>query len=193
MNIVIGGSYHKFLEEINKIHDRLERNGHKILAPLKSARASKVDSKYNYILFQGEEEKNPVNVQKKFLKQIRKADAFVICNKNGYMGQTVAAEMGWAYAAIKDKKFPLKQMYLTDSITLLDTLEKKGRISIQDVKDDSQLQYYKKYYNMTEEEIRDQCEFILIHIAGYKSEGVLTVGIDKLLEKEKMQYYDEGR
>lgn len=66
MNIVIGGSYHKFLEEINKIHDRLERNGHKILAPLKSARASKVDSKYNYILFQGEEEKNPVNVQKNF-------------------------------------------------------------------------------------------------------------------------------
>ena len=81
MNIVIGGSYHKFLNEINALHRRLEENGHHVIAPIKDARQSKIDSKYNYVLFQGEETENPQEVEQRFMKKIRKADAFVLCNK----------------------------------------------------------------------------------------------------------------
>ena len=52
MNIVIGGSYHKFLNEINALHRKLEENGHHVIAPIKDAKQSKVDSLYNYVLFQ---------------------------------------------------------------------------------------------------------------------------------------------
>ena len=81
MNIVIGGSYHKFSNEINVLHRRLEKEGHHVIAPVKDAEQRKVDDRYNYILFQGEETKNPVDVQKRFMNKIRKVDAFVVCNK----------------------------------------------------------------------------------------------------------------
>ena len=45
MNIVIGGSYHKFLNEINALHRRLEENGQHVIAPIKDARQSKLDSR----------------------------------------------------------------------------------------------------------------------------------------------------
>lgn len=41
MDIVIGGSYHKFLKDINKLHDKLEKSGHRVLAPIRCARESK--------------------------------------------------------------------------------------------------------------------------------------------------------
>lgn len=81
MNIVIGGSYHKFLNEINVLHRKLEENGHHVIAPIKDARQSELDSRYNYVLFQGEETENPVEVQKRFMDKIQEADAFVLCNK----------------------------------------------------------------------------------------------------------------
>ena len=59
MNIVIGGSYHKFLNEINALHRRLEENGHHVIAPIKDARQSKIDSRYYYVVSQGEETENP--------------------------------------------------------------------------------------------------------------------------------------
>ena len=94
MNIVIGGSYHKFLKDINELHDKLEKSGHRVLAPIRCARESKVDKKYDYVLLQGEEEENPIDVQNRFMEKIHNADAFVVCNKNGYMGQTVSLELG---------------------------------------------------------------------------------------------------
>ena len=45
MNIVIGGSYHKFLHEINVLHKRLEREGHNVLAPIKDVQE---DPQYKY-------------------------------------------------------------------------------------------------------------------------------------------------
>ena len=77
MKIVIGGSYHKFLDDINKIHNKLEEKGHIIIAPLKDAKASKVNLEYDYILFQGEEEQDPVEVQQKFIDKINNAEKYV--------------------------------------------------------------------------------------------------------------------
>ena len=69
MRIVIGGSYHKFLNDINELHDKLEKSGHIVLAPIKDAIKSKVDEKYSYVLFQGEEEENPIDVQERFMER----------------------------------------------------------------------------------------------------------------------------
>ena len=192
MKIVIGGSYHKFLDDINKLHKKLEEKGHIIIAPLKDAKASKVNLEYDYILFQGEEKQDPVKVQQKFMDKINNADAFVVCNKNGYIGNTVAMELGWAYAGIKNDKIPLKQIYLTDHISLLDIAKRKGKITKQDIENDEQLKHYKENYNMNEEEIIDYCQFILTHIKYYESTHALTIGIDRLLE-EKIVEEDEER
>lgn len=81
MNIVIGGSYHKFLNEINALHRKLEENGHHVIAPVKDARKGRLDNTYDYVLFQGQETENPVEVQQRFMDKIREADAFVLCNK----------------------------------------------------------------------------------------------------------------
>ena len=192
MKIVIGGSYHKFLDDINELHNKLEKSGHTVLAPLKEARESKVDPKFNYVLFQGEEKENPVEVQQRFMDKIHDADAFVVCNKNGYMGNTVAMELGWALAAIRSKQMPLKQIYLTDHITLLDTIKRKGKITMQDVENDPQFQLYRKYYGYSETP-ENYLEWIEIHIQGYETMGALTIGIDNLLNKEKSHDDDEER
>ena len=192
MRIVIGGSYHKFLNDINQLHDKLEKSRHTVLAPLKDAAKSKVDSKYNYVLFQGEEEENPFDVQQRFMDKIHSADAFVVCNKNGYMGDTVALELGWAFAAIRDEQKSLKQIYLTDHVTLLDTIKRKGRITLQDVENDPQFQFYRKYYGSNEMP-EDYLEWIAIHVQGYEAMGALTVGIDTLIDKEINREDEEER
>lgn len=192
MKIVIGGSYHKFLKDINELHDKLEKSGHTVLAPVKSAIESKVDTKYDYVLFQGEEEENPIDVQNRFMEKIHNADAFVVCNKNGYMGPTVCLELGWAFAAIRNNLGQLKQIYLTDTITLLDTIKSKGKVSLQDVEDDPQFQYYKNYYGSNETSA-DYFEWIAAHIQFYESSGALKVGINDLLIKDKSQEKDEER
>lgn len=190
MKIVIGGSYHKFLNDINQLHDKLEKSGHTVLAPLKEARKSRVDPKFNYVLFQGEEEENPIDVQQRFMDKIHDADVFVVCNKNGYMGNTVSMELGWALAAIRSKQMPLKQIYLTDHITLLDTIKRKGKIMMQDVENDPQFQLYRKYYGSNETP-EDYFEWIAIHVQGYEAMGTLTIGIDNLLNKEKSRDDEE--
>ena len=191
MDIVIGGSYHKFLKDINKLHDKLEKSGHRVLAPIRCARESKVDKKYDYVLFQGEEEENPIDVQNRFMEKIHNADAFVVCNKNGYMGQTVSLELGWAFAAIKNNYGRLKQIYLTDTITLLNTIKSKGKVLLQDIEDDSQFQYYKKCYG-SDATPTDYLELIGLHILFYESSGALKVGIGELLSKDKRRD-EEGR
>ena len=191
MRIVIGGSYHKFLNDINELHDKLEKSGHIVLAPIKDAIKSKVDEKYRYVLFQGEEEENPIDVQERFMEKIHNADAFVVCNKNGYMGQTVSLELGWAFAAIRNNYGRLKQIYLTDEITLLNTIKSKGKISLRDAENDPQFQYYKKHYEANETPT-DYLEWIAIQIQGYEASGALKIGIDELLTKKK-SYEDEER
>lgn len=193
MNIVIGGSYHKFLNEINAQHRKLEENGHHVIAPIKDAKQSKVDSWYNYVLFQGEEMENPVEVQKRFMQKIYKADAFVLCNKGGYIGMTAAMELGWAYGEVSNKFQRIKQIYLTDPITLLDTMKKQqGRLSLKDVEEDPQYSFFKKFYKV-EEPPEDYARFVCIDIYGYEDDGALTIGIDTLLTKENNRDLDDGR
>ncbi len=192
MKIVIGGSYHKFLNDINELHDKLEKSGHTVLAPMKGATESRVDPKFNYVLFQGEEEKKPVDVQQSFMDKIHNADAFVVCNKNGYIGTMAATEIGWALGAIRSKQMPLRQIYLTDHITLLDTIKRKGKITMEDVENDPQFQFYRKYYGSNEKP-EDYLEWVAIHIKGYEAMGALTIGIDNLLNKEKSRDDDGER
>lgn len=190
MKIVIGGSYHKFLRDINELHEKLLKNGHQVLAPIRCAIESKVDKKYDYVLFQGEEEKSPIDVQKKFMEKIHNADIFVVCNKNGYMGPTVCLELGWAFSAIRNNFGQLKRIYLTDPITLLNTIKQKEKVLVQDVEKDSQFQYYKENYGYNEPPT-DYLEWIGRHILFYESSGALKIGIGELLIKDKSHEEEE--
>lgn len=216
MNIVIGGSYHKFLKEINELHDKLEKNGHHVIAPVKNATPSKIDEHYNYVLFQGEDKKDPVKVQKNFVRNICKADAFVIYNKNGYLGMTAAAELGWAVGTISKihnlkQKFgqvvgeigsrihslKLKQIYFVEPITLIDTMKKKNNFAfcLEDIVNDPQYQQTIQYQKQDDSLIdhpKDYWWFMQI-ILEIESYGYVTMGIDSLLKERDYKEEDEER
>lgn len=182
MNLVIGGSYHKFLKEINYYHELFLKNGHSVLAPKRNAQNSKVDSKYNYVLFQGEESDDPVKVQQNFLKNIEGADAFVICNPHGYLGQTVALELGFAFANVRMPEHSLKQIYLTHNMPLLSQLDFNYNLSPKVAKTDPGYQYLVNYLGH-EDDIEDYIDFLKSTIMFYRDSGALTVGVDNLLTK----------
>ena len=112
--------------------------------------------------------------------------------KGGYIGITTAMELGWAYGAIRNHFQRLKQIYLTDSITLLDTMKKQGRLTLKDVQEDPQYRYFKRFYQM-EDSPEDYERFVCMNIYGYESDGALTIGIDSLLTKEKDKDFDNSR
>ncbi len=183
MNIVIGGSYHKFLKEINYYHELFLKNGHTVLAPKRNAQNSKVDSKYNYILFQGEENDDPIEVQKRFTNSIKGADTFVICNPHGYIGRTAAMELGFAYANIKDPQSPLEQIYLTHNMPLISQLRHNFNLSPEQAKNDPGYQYLVHYFSETN--IEDYLDFLQRTIMFFEYDGALTIGVDKLLTKTR--------
>lgn len=105
---------------------------------------------------------------------------------------TAAMELGWAYGAIKNHNKRIKQIYLIESITLLDTMKRKGRLTLKDVQEDPQYKYFQQVYKSTES-IEDYARFVCVDIYGYEQNGALTIGIDSLLVKEKNRDWDEGR
>ncbi len=104
---------------------------------------------------------------------------------------TAAMELGWAYAGIKSNLERIQQIYLTEPITLLDTMQKQKRLTLRDVQEDPQYIFFKRFYQ-TKESPEDYARF-LVDIYRYKSEGALTIGIDSLLTKEKNKDFGDSR
>ena len=92
---VISGSFRKYYQEIKGVIDQFENLGINVLSPKKSMIINPDDE---FALLESDETDDIFNIENKHLSAIKKADFLYIVNPNGYIGLTVAFEMGWAYA-----------------------------------------------------------------------------------------------
>lgn len=99
MKITVGGSFHEPVwSNVVETANKLRNAGHIILAP--GEEWTPINSEDGFVKFKGEEYMNPVDLQKGFLDTMLKSDAYVIVDYNGYVGQTVAGEFGFASASV---------------------------------------------------------------------------------------------
>ena len=95
MKAVIGGSYRKHWQEIQKTGEILAEMGIEVLAPKKDV--GPIDDTVEFIKLTGEEEKSPKELESAFLEKMEQSDIFVVCNPNGYIGISTAFELGYAF------------------------------------------------------------------------------------------------
>ena len=72
-----------------------ENLGINVLSPKKSIIINPDD---DFALLESDESDSIYNIENKHLSAIKKANFLYVVNPNGYIGLTVAFEMGWAYA-----------------------------------------------------------------------------------------------
>ena len=92
MKIVVGGSYHNpNWPEVKRVMEELQMAGHEILMP---AGAEPIDTNAEFIRFEGEEDFSDGEIEQQFLHNVcEEADAFVVVNSNGYLGQSTIQEL----------------------------------------------------------------------------------------------------
>ena len=96
------GSLRKQLISIKEKALKLEKDGYKILAP----KLSGVKTNDNgFIIFENDVSENPVIIESNFIEDCLKSERIVVCNKDGYIGNTVAFEIGYLLANKKNVEF----------------------------------------------------------------------------------------
>jgi len=94
-SVVISGSFRKHFEEIQAVRVKLERLGVRVLSPQSAAVR---DKKSGFVLLTTDETDDPRTLENQHLEAIREAAALYVVNPNGYLGPSVALEIGWATA-----------------------------------------------------------------------------------------------
>ncbi len=96
--VTISGSFRKHLDYILSYRDKLENAGAEVLSP----RFSKVENPgEEFVTFEGEEGKSPLELERFHLNAIEAADVLLVCDPNGYVGDSAMLEIGYANAVGK--------------------------------------------------------------------------------------------
>ncbi len=96
------GSLSKQLQCIREEAIYLKKNGYEILAP----KLSNIKTGENgFVIFEGDISDNPVIIESDFLEKCLKSERIVVCNKEGYVGNTVMFEIGYLLAKKKNIEF----------------------------------------------------------------------------------------
>ena len=96
------GSLRKQLECIKEQALQLEEKGYKILAP-KLSDVKTIDNEF--IIFEDGSSDNPIIIESHFIENCLRAENVIVCDKDGYVGNTVTFEIG--YLLVKNKKLNL--------------------------------------------------------------------------------------
>lgn len=96
------GSLRKQLESIREKAAELEANGYEILAPKLSN--IKTD-KNGFIIFEDDVSDNPILIESDFIENCLKSESILVCDKDGYVGNTVMFEIGYLLAKNKNINF----------------------------------------------------------------------------------------
>ena len=100
--IVLLGSLRKQLETIKVKALQFEKNGYKVLAP----KISNIkNDKNGFIIFEDDLSDNPITIESGFIEDCLKAENIIVCNKDGYVGNTVMFEIGYLLAKKKNIEF----------------------------------------------------------------------------------------
>ncbi len=93
--VTISGNFRKHLDYILKIKKELESKGIEVLSP-KFTKPKNPGEKF--VVFDGEEGLNPLELERYHLKSISQSDALIVCDPEGYVGASALLEIGFANA-----------------------------------------------------------------------------------------------
>jgi len=93
--ITISGGFRKHLNHILDIKRLLEKKNIIILSPRFTKPKNPDDT---FVLFEGEENSTPLQLERYHLSSIEKSDALIVCDINGYVGASAMLEIGYAYS-----------------------------------------------------------------------------------------------
>ena len=119
------GSLKKQLLFMKETAVQLENNGYKVLAP----RLSNVKMNTSgYIIFENDVSENPIVIESDFIEKCLKSECVLICNKDGYIGNTVMFEIGFLLAKNKKIQFIQKptENWLMEVINYFSELKDKN-------------------------------------------------------------------
>ncbi len=186
MDIVVGGSYHnKNWDEIVTVINKLKKAGHNIIAPGNEFEPINVNDEF--VKFKGEENLPIEILQGEFYRKINIiADAFVVVDRDGYIGSTVARELLFAtiVTQLTDK---LKKIYFTETPLFYDVFG-EGNFVLEDFEQSivnkglqppPQIEDIYPFYMELYRQMRTNKK---VHF---------VVGLDELLQKEGHNDHDE--
>ncbi len=90
-SVALLGSFGKHYDLIVKAANIFKANGLEVLVPGLEGRK---DKNASYILLEGDSCDDPKELEKEYIKKCLAADFVYVCNKDGYIGSTVAFELG---------------------------------------------------------------------------------------------------
>lgn len=122
------GSLRKQLISIKEKALQLEEKGYKVLAPKLSN--VKTDEK-GFIIFEDDVSDNPIIIESDFIENCLKSEGIIVCNKDGYVGNTVMFEIGYLLAKKKNIEFieEPKEQWLRDVFDYFSKLNDKLHLS----------------------------------------------------------------
>lgn len=88
----VSSSFQKFLPETRRAITELKRVGIKVLSP---ARTRKINASRDFVLLAGDKG-SPADIERTHLKAISRSDFLYVVNPDGYIGNSVAMEIGFA-------------------------------------------------------------------------------------------------
>lgn len=91
------------MADIKRAIDIFTKNGFEVLVP-KSTTISG-DENASFVLLETDNNSNPRELEKEYLKGLLKADIVYCCNKDGYIGATAMFELGYLIAKGQDVYF----------------------------------------------------------------------------------------
>ncbi|GIW66569.1 MAG: hypothetical protein KatS3mg095_0467 [Candidatus Parcubacteria bacterium] len=93
--ITISGSFRKHLDYILRLKKELENNGVHILSPRFEEPKNPGEE---FIIFTGEENLSPLELERYHLDSIENSDALIVCDPNGYVGASAFLKIGYAHS-----------------------------------------------------------------------------------------------
>jgi hypothetical protein len=122
------GSLRKQLISIKEKKLQLEKNGYKVLAP----KLANVKTNENgFIIFEDDVSDNPIIIEQDFIENCLKSEGIIVCDKDGYVGNTVLFEIGYLLAKKKNIEFieEPNEHWLSDAVNYFSKLNDKLQLS----------------------------------------------------------------
>ncbi|MDP3735212.1 MAG: hypothetical protein Q8R39_02160 [bacterium] len=110
--VVVSGSFRKHLAEIQEAIRQFRALGVTVLSPQLSPAVNPGD---DFVLLESDDTDDPSVLEQRHLDAIAEAHLLYICNPGGYIGPTVAMEIGWARA----HEVPIVASHTLADVTLM--------------------------------------------------------------------------
>jgi len=93
--VTLSGSFRKHLDYILKTKEELEKTGTIVLSPRFTKPKNPGEE---FVIFQGEEDLSPLELERYHLNSIKNSDALIVCDPRGYVGASALLEIGFAHS-----------------------------------------------------------------------------------------------